>query len=63
MYCKKPGKVAYELVVVTRIHVLERNEKGDFEVRLELANGETLNRILTAVEYGELMQHPPDVIL
>jgi hypothetical protein len=63
MYFKKPSNDNFELVAVTRVYVLERNRSGDFEVRMELADGTTLDRIYTRSDYSELMEHPPDVIV
>ena len=63
MFYKKPDGEYFELVAVTRIHVLERNRAGDFEVLVELADGTTHDRIYTRDEYAELMVNPPRVIL
>jgi hypothetical protein len=63
MFYKKPDGEYFELVAVTRIHVLERNRAGDFEVLVELADGTTHDRIYTRDEYAALMVNPPRVIL
>jgi hypothetical protein len=63
MYYKKPDGEYFELVAVTRIHVLERNRAGEFEVLLELADGSTQDRIYTRSEYAELLVNPPQVIV
>jgi hypothetical protein len=63
MYYKKPYRDHFELVAITRAYVLEKYPDGDFEVRLELADGTLLDRIYTPVEYSELMTNPPAVIM
>jgi len=63
MYYKKPRNDWFELVAVLRIHVLEENRAGDFEVRFELADGQTLNRVYTSAEFSDLLADPPSVIL
>jgi hypothetical protein len=63
MYYKKPAGDYFELVAVTRVHVLEQNRAGDFEVLVELADGTTHDRIYTRTEYAELLVNPPRVIV
>ncbi|MFZ6674058.1 hypothetical protein [Undibacterium sp. Xuan67W] len=63
MFYKKPYLEHFELVAVNRIYVLEKMSADDVEVRFELADGTTLNRIYTIVEYSELMIRPPRVII
>ncbi|WP_151447070.1 hypothetical protein [Lacisediminimonas profundi] len=63
MYYKKPSGDYFELVAVTRIYVLARIPDGDLEVRMELADGVTLDRMYSRLEYSEMMVSPPDVIV
>lgn len=63
MYYKKPYLDHFELVAITRAYVLEKYPDGGFEVRLELADGTILDRVYTPVEYSELMNNPPRVIV
>jgi hypothetical protein len=63
MYYKKSDGDYFELVAVTRIHVLEHNRAGDLEVLFELADGTTQDRIYTRGEYAELLVNPPRVIV
>jgi hypothetical protein len=53
----------FELIAVMRVHVLEKNHAGDLELRLELADGNTLERISTRAEYADFLEHPPSVII
>lgn len=63
MYFKKPYLDHFELVAVLRIFVLEQSSADDFEVQMALADGSTLNRFYTRVEYSQLIEHPPEVII
>ena len=63
MYYKKPYLEHFELVAVTRVHVLQKRPNGDFETQFELANGTILDRVYTPTEYAVLMTNPPPVIV
>ena len=63
MFYKKPDGDYFELVAVTRIHVLQRNRGDDLEVLVELADGTTHDRIYTRDEYADLLANPPRVII
>lgn len=50
-------------MAVVRNFVLEQNKAGDFEVQMELADGSTICRFYMRVEYSELIEHPPEIII
>jgi hypothetical protein len=63
MYFKKPHGDYYELIVVTRIFVVQKRADGDLDVRFEMADGETLETIYTLAEYGDLIANPSGVVV
>ncbi len=63
MYYKKPSGDYFELIAVTRVYVLEKNHAGDLELRLELADGNTLERVSTRAEYADFLENRPSVII
>ncbi len=63
MYYKRPNGDYFELIAVTRVYVLDKNHAGDLELRLDLADGDTLVRVTTRAEYADFLQNPPSVII
>ncbi|HJV79892.1 hypothetical protein [Noviherbaspirillum sp.] len=63
MYYKKPSGDYFELIAVTRVYVLQKNHAGDLELRLELADGSTLERVLTRAAYAVFLENPPSIII
>jgi hypothetical protein len=63
MYYKKPRGDHFELIAVTRVYVLEKNHAGDLELRLELADGNALERVSTPGDYTDFLENPPVVIV
>ena len=58
---KTKGVNNFELVAVTRIHVLQRNRAGDLEARRELADRNPLEPIHTFAEYSQFMTNRQSV--
>ncbi|MDB5761978.1 MAG: hypothetical protein JWQ21_973 [Herminiimonas sp.] len=63
MYYKKPYRDHYELIVVTRIFVLQKRPDGDLDVRFEMADGDTLDSVYTLAEFGDLIANPQGIVV
>ncbi len=63
MFYKRPREDYFELVAVTRVYVLEKNRAGDLELRVELADGTTLERVTTHGDYTDFLENPPVIIV